>query len=474
MTSTALWAMSAVDQARGVRDGSWSSEELVRSVLDRIETANPAINAICTIAPDSVAQARRADHARYAGAELGPLHGVPFTVKDLIPTAGLLTTLGSLGSADWVPEYDELSVGRLRDAGGVLIGKTNTRELGYGVVTDNELFGATRNPWDLRMTPAGSSGGAAAAVAAGMGALAIGSDGGGSLRVPAAVCGVFAMKPTFGVVPMYPSSRAGLRTGLDSWESLECIGPITRTVADSALALSVMSGFDVRDRHSAPAGSVTFRSPEVSAARGLRVAFSADLGVAEVDPEIEELFRAAVEAVAADLGWVLREGSPDLAPLHELRATFAATVAMDTDRAALRELAATVSVSPDIRELVDHDWRAEDFDRARSERRRIYDAFERFGGDADVLITPATATPAFPIGLRFPPDGAPIADGRQWSPFAFLANLTSQPAVSIPIGRTRAGLPVGLQAIGARFADSMLLDIAAACEAVLPPAMSFA
>jgi aspartyl-tRNA(Asn)/glutamyl-tRNA(Gln) amidotransferase subunit A len=474
MTATALWAMSAVDQARGVRNGDWSSEEIVRSVLDRIESANPAINAICTIATDSVAQARRADHARYTGAELGPLHGVPFSVKDLIPTAGLLTTLGSLAHADWVPEHDELSVGRLRDAGAVLIGKTNTRELGYGVVTENELFGATRNPWDLEMTAAGSSGGAAAAVAAGIGAIAIGSDGGGSLRVPAAICGVFAMKPTFGVVPMYPSSRANLRAGLDSWESLECIGPITRCVADNALALSVMSGFDVRDRHSAPAGSVTFGTPDASAARGRRVAFSPDLGVAEVDPEIEELFRASVEAVAAEFDWVLREASPDLPSLAELRATFAATVAMDSDRRALRELAETVSVSPDIRELVEHDWQAEDFDRARSERRRIYDSFERFDRDVDVLITPATATTAFPIGLRFPPDGATITDGRQWSPFAFLANLTGQPAVSMPIGRTRAGLPVGVQAIGARFTDSMLLDVAAAFEARFPPALSFA
>lgn len=460
-----LWQLTATEQARGFRTGQWSAEELVRSVLDRIDDTNPALNAVCTLNENAIAEARETDRARRAGGANGLLSGVPFTVKDLIPTAGIRTTLGSVAHRNWIPLDDEISVGRLRKTGGVLVGKTNTRELGYGVVTDNELFGPTRNPWDTRMTAAGSSGGAAAAIAAGMGSIALGSDGGGSLRVPASVCGVFALKPTFGVVPLYPSCRAPQRAGLDAWETLECIGPITRSAGDASLVLQVIAGFDRRDRHAAGPGSVRFRRPDASRARRLRVLFSPDLAGAEVAPDVAGQVQTAVAELAHGLEWDLMVESPRLPPLAELRETFLTTVAMDTDQTALRKLAETHPVSPDIRELVDRKWTTEEFDRARVERRRIQDILQSFSASADVVLTPTTATTAFPIGLRFPRgEGCAIQDGRHWSPFAFLANLTGQPAASIPAGLTSAGLPVGLQAIGQRFDDMRLLDIAEAAE----------
>jgi len=397
------------------------------------------------------------------------LHGVPFSVKDLIPTAGVRTTLGCAAHADWVPEEDEVAVARLRAAGGVLIGKTNTRELGFGVVTDNALFGPTRNPWDLQMTAAGSSGGAAAAVAAGMGSVALGSDGGGSLRVPASLCGVFSIKPTFGLVPLYPSARVNLRSGLANWESLECIGPITRTVEDSALILQAIAGFDIRDWHSVLAARMTPARPDGSRAMKLRVAYSADLGVADVNPEVADIVQRAVTGLAAALDWDLSLVSPDLPPLAELRNTFLATVAMDTNRFELAEIADRFPVTPDIHELVSRPWTVEEFDCACESRRRIRHALQAFTETYDVLLTPMTATPAFPVGQRFPhSEEAGIENGREWSPFAFLANLTGQPATNMPVGYTAAGLPVGLQAIGPRFSDARLLDIAQAAEALFP------
>ncbi len=273
-----LWQLSAIEHADGVRRGLWSAEELTRSVLDRIAERNPALNAYCTLNASAVAEAKAADRERLRGADLGPLHGVPFSVKDLIPAKGIRTTLGSVAYADWVPDQDDVAVERLRGAGAILLGKTNTRELGYGIVADNDLFGPTRNPWCPDRTAGGSSGGAAAAVADGMGSVALGSDGGGSLRVPAALCGVFTLKPSFGVVPLYPSCRVPIRPGFSSWESLECVGPITRTVRDAAAVLEVIAGLDLRDRHSVPYQAAGLGERLGDGVAGLRVAWSPQLG----------------------------------------------------------------------------------------------------------------------------------------------------------------------------------------------------
>jgi aspartyl-tRNA(Asn)/glutamyl-tRNA(Gln) amidotransferase subunit A len=455
---TELWELTAVDQARGVRGGDFSAEELTRSVLGRIEDVDPAVNAICTLNDRALADARAADAALARGDEVGPLHGIPFSVKDLIPTAGLRTTLGSTAYAEWIPDQDDVSVERMRVAGAILLGKTNTRELGYGVVTDNALFGPTRNPRQLDRTAGGSSGGSAAAVAGGMGSLSLGSDGGGSLRVPAALCGVFALKPTFGLVPVYPSCRLPDRAGLGSWETLECVGPITRTVEDAALVLEVIAGFDQRDRHSLPSTMDELRARLDEGVTGLKVAWSPRLGQAEVDPEVLELAARAV----GELGWEVVTVDPPIGDLRELRAVFAATVARDSDLAGLRELAEQHEVSEDLRELVGREWTAETFTWAATRRQVLYDTIRRFMGEWDLLITPATAMTAFPIGLRWPEHGA----GRDWSPFAFPFNLTGQPAASVPVGTTGDGLPVGLQIVGGRLEDATVLRAAHALEQV--------
>lgn len=468
-----LWSLTAAQQARGIRTREWSAAELMQSVLDRIHAVDGQINAYSTLDHAALENAARRDADQKKGMRLNPLHGIPFSVKDLIPTAGVRTTLGCMAHANWVPEEDEISVARLRASGGVLIGKTNTRELGFGVVTSNELFGATRNPWDTQMTAAGSSGGAAAAVAAGMGSIALGSDGGGSLRVPAAVCGVFTIKPTFGLVPLYPSARVNLRAGLANWESLECIGPITRTVEDSALVLQAIGGMETRDWHSAGTVEGLLRRPDSSRATRLRVAYSGDLGIAEVNQEIAEIVHRTVTALAAELNWHLTFRPPALPPLKEFRDTFLATVAMDTNRKDLAEIAYQFPVSPDIQELLKHHWTTEAFDQARESRRQIRNSVQDFMGDYDVLLTPTTATPAFAVGQRFPSSQeAGIENTREWSPFAFLANLTGLPATNMPIGFTRSGLPVGLQAIGPRFADGLLLDIGQAVEELFPPSLA--
>lgn len=464
MSTAELWQLSAIEQAAGVRDGHWSAQELTRSVLDRIAERDSELNAYCTLDETAMGQARVADRARQRGERLGPLHGVPFSVKDLIPTRGLRTTLGSLAYADWIPDQDEAAVARMRAAGAVLVGKTNTRELGYGVVADNALFGPTANPWAPERTAGGSSGGAAAAVAAGMGSVALGNDGGGSLRVPAALCGAFTIKPTFGLVPLFPACRVPIGPGVSSWESLECIGPITRTVADAAAVLTVLAGLDLRDRHSFAYDTDEIGHELTRGVAGLRIAWSPHLGGAQVSPEILATTETAVELLGG-LGATIERVDPPIGPIHELRETFAATVARDSDLAGLRKLADRYEVSPDIRELVSRAWTAEDFTTAAMRRQSLYNAMHAFMHGYDVLITPTTATTAFPLGLRAPEDGFDgVDDGRQWSPFAFVFNLTGQPAASIPVGRSADGLPVGLQIVGSRLGDATVLRVAHALE----------
>jgi aspartyl-tRNA(Asn)/glutamyl-tRNA(Gln) amidotransferase subunit A len=461
---TELWELTAGAQARGVREGEFSAEELMRSVLGRIGEADPSVNAFCTINGRALADARAADAALAEGAAIGPLHGVPFSVKDLIPTAGLRTTLGSTAYQDWIPDQDDVSVERMRVAGALLLGKTNTRELGYGVVTDNALFGPTRNPRRPDRTAGGSSGGSAAAVAGGMGSLSLGNDGGGSLRVPAALCGVFTLKPTFGAVPLYPSCRLPTRAGLGSWETLESIGPITRTVEDAALVLETIAGFDQRDRHSIPTVLGGLRASLDGGVSGLRIAWSPRLGQADVDPAVLELTTRAVDALGrARLGCEVVDIDPPVGDLRELRRVFAATVARDSDLVGLRELAERHEVSEDLQELVRREWTAETFTWAATRRQVLYDAVRSFMEDWDLIITPTTATTAFPIGLRRPEH----RPGRDWSPFAFPFNLTGQPAASVPVGTTDDGLPVGLQIVGRRLADATVLRVAHLLEQTL-------
>jgi aspartyl-tRNA(Asn)/glutamyl-tRNA(Gln) amidotransferase subunit A len=389
----------------------------------------------------------------------------PVAVKDLVATRGLRTAFGSRLYAEHVPTEDDVVVERLRAADAIILGKTNSSEFGYGGIGHNRLFPTTRNPWDRERTSGGSSAGSAAAVAAGMAALGVGSDGGGSVRIPAALCGLVGVKASMGRVPLWPGCRDPAEPGASGWESLEHIGPLARSVADAALMLSVMAGPDERDRWSLPDDGTDWRGACAGGVAGLRVAYSPDLGFAAVEPGVRHLADAAAECLAR-LGARVERADP---PIGDLGATFRALVAMETDLRGLRALVAPRrdEISPQLLELLDHRWTAEDFTDAIMARKAVANAMWRFMQRFDLLLTPSVAVTAFARDRLGPPSiaGKP-AGPDDWTPFAALANLTGQPAVSVPAG-LHAGLPVGVQLVGRRLADATVLRAAAALENAL-------
>lgn len=468
-----LCELSAAELSALVRGREVSPVEVVDAVLARMEATEPTLHAFCTPAPEQArkAAARLADRlARGGGA--GALAGVPLGVKDLISTQGLRTTSGSVVYRDFVPEEDDIVVERARAADALVLGKTNASEFGYSATGHNPLFPTTRNPWDPRLTPGGSSAGSAAAVAAGSGPLALGSDGGGSVRVPAALCGLVGFKASMGRVPVYPGCRDERLPGVSGWETLEHIGPLTRTVEDAALALSVLAGPDPRDRHSVPCGDVDWRGAAREGARedalGLRVAFSADLGYLAVDPGVREVVERAVSVFASELGCEVVAADPGFADPAD---AFAALIMADTDLTGMRALVAEhgTALSPNLRAMLARDWSAQEFTDAELVRKAVVNRMARFMSRHDLLLTPTSCVPAFPVGI----EGPDVVDGREvaptaWTGFCAPANLTGQPAISVPAGLTERGLPVGLQIVGRHLADATVLRAAAAFERAAP------
>jgi len=286
-TADLVWR-SALELAALIRAKQVSPVEVVDAVLARIERLHPALNCYATVTAEEARDAAvAAEVAVETGEELGPLHGVPVSIKDLVFTRRVLTTGGSRLFADHVPEEDSVCVERLKGAGAIIVGKTTTPEFGHKAVTDSPLFGITRNPWNPALTPGGSSGGAGAAVAAGLGPLAVGTDWGGPIRIPASFCGIYGLKPSFGRVPQFP--------GFPSSETLSHSGPLTRTVRDAALMLDAIAGPDDRDRHSLPAAGRSYLEACEGGIAGLSMAWSPDLGYARLDPEVADLCAAAAE-----------------------------------------------------------------------------------------------------------------------------------------------------------------------------------
>src|SRR5450755_4548749 len=282
--------MDAGTVAAKVKDKTLSAVEVTEAVLRRMETLEPYIHAFCTPTPEVARAAARAVDAKIAaGQDAGVLGGVPIGIKDLVATKDILTVMGSPLYRDFVPDEDDIVVERLKDAGAIIIGKTNVPEFGYSGVGHNPVFPATRNPWNLAMTSGGSSAGSGASVAAGVAPFAIGSDGGGSIRIPSAHCGLFGMKASMGRVALYPGCRDERYPGVSSWESLEHIGPMSRTVADSALMLSVIAGPDSRDRYSLPKADFDWMGVLKGGIKGLKMAYSPDWGYAPVDPEVRRV-----------------------------------------------------------------------------------------------------------------------------------------------------------------------------------------
>jgi Asp-tRNA(Asn)/Glu-tRNA(Gln) amidotransferase A subunit family amidase len=460
MADDDLCWMTATDLASAIARKRVSPVEVVDAVLARIE-ALARLNAYVTVDAEGARRAARAAERAVTGRRprLGPLHGVPFSVKDVVPTRGVRTTFGTPLFKDHVPTEDAPIVARMKAAGAIMLGKTNTPTLGWIGITDNLLFGPTRNPWNPERTPNGSSGGAAAAVAAGLGPLALGTDSGGSIRKPAAFCGVFGHKPSYGRVPIDPHGPG--------W-SVSHVGPLTRTVRDAALVLTVCAGPDARDPTSLPADGVDYVKTLRGGLEGLRVAYSDSLGFLPViEREVRALAAGAARAFR-ELGCRVETVDPGWSSAWSIqRAIFIAAIGARLAQYRHRKDEIDPPLLPIIEEAVAMPATA--YMQAWVDRlawcRRALALFERY----DLLLTPATTTPPFPLGILYPTaiDGTPV-DREASAGFTYPFNLTGQPAASVPCGFTREGLPVGLQIVGRRFDDATVLRAAAAFEALRP------
>ncbi len=462
MAEDRLWTLPAVELARRIAERNLSPVEVMESALARIEAVQPALNAFCFVyAEEALAAARAAEQAVMDVGPLGPLHGVPIAIKDFTPTKGKTTTRGSYAFEHWIPDRDALVVERLRAAGAIMVGKTTTPEFAYSSFTESPLWGITRNPWDPARTPGGSSGGSAAAVAAGCVPLAEGTDMGGSVRIPAAFCGLVGLKPSLGRIPMdiLPSV----------FDSISHFGPLARTVADAALFFSVAQGPDDCDIQSLkPALDVPVPPP--GKLKGRRLALSVDLGFYAVDPEIEANTRAAAEALRSagaeveevELAWTREQGDAWTAYWGVyLAAAFEQVLPdyrerMDPHVVALIEAGQAMGAVPfkRIETIRTEQW---------LELARVFESF-------DAVLCPTMAQPAPPVEMSDADFQEEDEDGRfhGLDMTALFNNVSQCPALSVPSGFTNEGLPTGLQIVGHRFDDLAVLDIGAGLEAARP------
>jgi len=463
----------AWDAAAAVRDGEIAAEQLVSEAFARIDQLDPQVNAFTVLLHEQALERARAIDRRLATvpprkgvvATNGlPLLGVPVSVKDHIWLAGTPATNGSVAYRDFVPTRDAVGVARLKAAGAVVVGKTNNPEFCYRGYTDNDVWGLTRNPWALDHTPGGSSGGAGASVAYGATPVALGTDGGGSIRIPAAFCGVVGHKPTHGLVPTRPGFRG--------WPTLSVHGPITRTVRDAALALSVIAGADDQDSLTWPVGlgdllTGVSRPPEWA---GLRVAVSEDLGWAAVEPSVLAAFRRAVDTLADDGARIVEAAPPTPYPV-ELWNGIALAEGFASEGPLLDLWGDRMAAG--TREIVEAGGQlsARQYLDAQDGRAAYTRSWQEFFETHDVLLAPSMPVPAFGVELASPAsiDGRPVDQFfDDWCVLALPANLTGQPACAVPTGFDEDGLPVGLQVMGPRWSDPTVLAVAAAYERLAP------
>ncbi|GAA3154481.1 amidase [Planomonospora alba] len=448
--------LTAVEMLRLLRDRQVGAVELLETHLRRIEEVNPAVNAIVTLTAErALDEAGRADRDLARGVWRGPLHGLPVAHKDLTETAGVRTTYGSPLFADHVPEHDALIVRRMRAAGAITLGKTNTPEFGTGSHTVNALFGATRNPYDLSRSAGGSSGGSAAALASGMVPLADGTDVGGSLRNPASFCNVVGLRPTPGRVPA-PSGTA-------AWFTLGVPGPMARTVADLTLLMSVIAGFDPASPFAIAESGAVFTEPlDLLDLGGLRIAWSPDLGGLPVDAATAAA-TAAAPAVLEGLGARVERVDLDLSDAEDAFRTWRAWYYLlsygDLPPQAL---------GANTRWNVERGREVTGADLARAERLRsgLYRRMNAFFEVYDFLLAPVSQVPPFPVDAPYVTEigGEPLPDYLAWMRSAYWISVLHAPAASVPCGFTPDGLPVGVQIVGRPFADLRVLRLAHAFE----------
>jgi aspartyl-tRNA(Asn)/glutamyl-tRNA(Gln) amidotransferase subunit A len=438
--------LSATELLAAYRTGELSPVEATEAALQRIRRHDPEVNAFCLVDADAALGSAKESEERWRrGEPAGALDGVPISIKDILLTRGWPTLRGSHTidpAGPW--DVDGPHVARVREQGAVLLGKTTTPELGWKGVTDNPLTGVTRNPWDPNRTAGGSSGGSSAAVLCGMGPLSLGTDGGGSVRIPAAFTGTTALKPTYGRVPHYPPSPFG---------TLAHVGPMTRTAADAALLLDVVSGTDSRDPWAlAPTGSAV--AALNAGVAGLRIAVSPTLGYVDVHPEVAAAFAAAVR-VFAELGAHVEEADPGFTdPIEEFETLWFSGAAKSIEHIGPQQRA---SMDPGLVAIAEQGARASalDYLTAMAVRNELGTRMGEFHTRYDLLLTPTLPITAFEAGVEVP-TGWPRERWTTWTPFTYPFNMTQQPAASVPCGFAE-GLPVGLQIVGPRHADNAVL-----------------
>jgi amidase len=452
--------LSATEQAELIRRGELSPVDAVTTYLERIDKFDATLNSYVTVVGEqALAEAKRAEQA--AAGDRGPFHGVPIAIKDLHETAGIRTTFSSKAYADYVPTIDAFPVRRLKDAGFIFLGKTNAPEFGTFPQTESDLNGIARNPWNPDHTPGGSSGGAAAALAAGLCPVAHGSDGGGSIRIPASYCGLFGLKPTRGRI------SSGPRFG-EGWAGMSTQGPIARTVRDAAALLDVMAGYETGDPYWAPPPERPF-ADEVGAEVGkLRVAFTTAAGTGGVaEPDVAAAVQEAVQLLES-LGHTVEESAPDWEDpsvtanfIQVLQAGFAHHVGVDTslfepaNRMAMEQGAEVNSL---------------DYVRAVAGLHAFTRRVVAFWNDYDILVTPTVPMPPPPVGWIFEEDDpwSQFARAGLVVPFTAPVNITGQPAVSVPLHWSEAGLPIGVQLIGRPADEATLIRLSAQLEDARP------
>lgn len=465
--STELWRRTATELGAMIRAREVLPSEILDSVLARMDEREPDVHAFITRTDDLAREeASRADDRARSESLIGPMDGIPFSIKDLDDTAGIRTTKGSKFLEHNVPTQDSATAERLRGSGGVLLGKTNTPHFGYKDMCDNMVAETTVNPWKLDRTAGGSSGGAAAAVASGFGPFGQGGDGAGSIRIPAALCGVVGFKASFGRVSMYPYR--------EYWTHRTHNGPLARTVTDAAMMLAVLAGHDVRDPGTITSALEPFEPLPQSdrPLAGTKIRWSADLGYGPVEDEIVEIVQGAVD-VLAELGCEIEDAAPgwdDTSEFH--RAIYTTQIA--------NGIGSVVESNPDwvedtLQEMIDagNQYSAVELRRAEAKRGALYASSVKMFDEVDFFVSPAMPLEAW---SAFPGSGSSIIDGRDYfdgqekyagfgrsyalNPF----NLTGQPAISLPCGWTKAGLPVGMQIAGPLHRDIAVLQIAEALE----------
>ncbi|WP_322820875.1 amidase [Chloroflexus sp.] len=458
MTDTGLCLQPATTIAHLIRQRAVSATEVLAAHLERIATLNPLVNAIVTLDIDGAqARARAFDEALDRGEDPGPLAGLPVAHKDLAETKGMRTTYGSPIFADFVPDFDALIVARLKAAGAVTVGKTNTPEFGAGSQTFNPIFGPTRNPYDLSKTCGGSSGGAAVALACGMIAIADGSDLGGSLRNPAGYCNVVGFRPSPGRVPVWPDPTPFLPFAID--------GPMARTVADIALILQAIAGPDLRAPLSISEPPSLFAQPLERDVRGVRVAWSPDLGGLPVDPRVAEVI-AAQRDVFTQIGCIVEEATPDLSDADEIfqvmrafRYELTLGELLDRERHRIKD---TVVWNIEAGRALSGPQVGRAMRLHAALLARVYEFMQTY----EFIIAPVSQVPPFPVEQPYITEinGIPMQNYIEWMRSCYYISVCNLPAISVPAGFTRDGLPVGIQIIGRPRADLSVLQLAYAFE----------